>query len=253
MLSFENLTAGYRAEPVLERVSFRLIPHTITAVLGKNGSGKSTLVSCINQELHYTGEICFFGQNIARLSPRERAKLLAILPQNLERPQVTVEELVGFGRSPYLDIGKRFSRADREAVQQAMRDADIWEMRGKNMRLLSGGEQQRAYLAMILAQNTRAVILDEPTTHLDMEYEAAFLRKLRELKNRHKKTVMIILHNLSQAVQYADRIVILQEGGVFFEGTTQKCLEEEAIERAFHVRRYEIVQEGERRMFFAAR
>lgn len=253
MLSFENLTAGYRAEPVLERVSFRLIPHTITAVLGKNGSGKSTLVSCINQELRYRGEICFSGQNIALLSPRERAKLLAILPQNLERPQVSVEELVGFGRSPYLDIGKRFSRADREAVQQAMRDADIWEMRGKNMRLLSGGEQQRAYLAMILAQNTRAVILDEPTTHLDMEYEAAFLNKLRELKNRHKKTVMIILHNLSQAVQYADRIVILQEGGVFFEGETQACLEEEAIERAFHVRRYEIVQEGERRVFFAAR
>ena len=253
MLSFENLTAGYRAEPVLERVSFRLIPHTITAVLGKNGSGKSTLVSCINQELRYRGEICFSGQNIARLSPRERAKLLAILPQNLERPQVSVEELVGFGRSPYLDIGKRFSRADREAVQQAMRDADIWEMRGKNMCLLSGGEQQRAYLAMILAQNTRAVILDEPTTHLDMEYEAAFLSKLRELKNRHKKTVMIILHNLSQAVQYADRIVILQEGGVFFEGTTQGCLEEEAIERAFHVRRYEVLQEGERRVFFAAR
>lgn len=253
MLSFENLTAGYRAEPVLERVSFRLVPHTITAVLGKNGSGKSTLVSCINQELRYRGEICFSGQNIALLSPQERAKLLAILPQNLERPQVSVEELVGFGRSPYLDIGKRFSRTDREAVQQAMRDADIWEMRGKNMRLLSGGEQQRAYLAMILAQNTRAVILDEPTTHLDMEYEAAFLSKLRELKNRHKKTVMIILHNLSQAVQYADRIVILQEGGVFFEGETQECLEEEAIERAFHVRRYEIVQEGERRVFFAAR
>lgn len=253
MLSFENLTAGYRAKPVLERVSFGLIPHTITAVLGKNGSGKSTLVSCINQELRYTGEICFSGQNIARLSPRERAKLLAILPQNLERPQVTVEELVGFGRSPYLGIGKRFSRADHEATQQAMRDADIWEMRGKNMRLLSGGEQQRAYLAMILAQNTRAIILDEPTTHLDMEYEAAFLRKLRELKDRHKKTVMIILHNLSQAVQYADRIVILREGGVFFEGMTQKCLEEEAIERAFHVRRYEAQKEGEKRVFFSAR
>ena len=252
MLSFENLTAGYPGKPVLERISFRLVPHTITAVLGKNGSGKSTLVSCINQELRYTGEICFAEQNIALLSPRERAKLLAILPQNLERPRVLVEELVGFGRSPYLDIGKRFSQADRQAVEQAMRDAGIEELRGKNMRLLSGGEQQRAYLAMILAQNTRVVILDEPTTHLDMEYEAAFLRKLRELKTRHKKTVMLILHNLSQAVQYADRIVILQDGGIFFDGATAKCLEEEAIERAFHVRRYEVLEGEEKRVFFLA-
>lgn len=247
MLSFENIWAGYRGKPVLAGVNFRLTPHTITAVVGKNGSGKSTLVSCINQELSYTGRICFGDQNIALLPPGERAKLLAILPQHLERPSVSVEELVGFGRSPYLDIGRRFSRADREAVDKAIEDAGIGGLCGRRVDGLSGGERQLAYLAMVLAQNTRVVVLDEPTTFLDIEREAAFLRQLQALKTRHKKTVLVILHNLSQAVQFADRIVILQDGQIQFEGSREQCLEDRAMERAFCVRRYE----AEGRIFFA--
>ncbi|MDD2956846.1 MAG: ABC transporter ATP-binding protein [Oscillospiraceae bacterium] len=247
MLSFENLRAGYGEKNVLLGVDFRLAPHTITAVVGKNGSGKSTLVSCVNQEIGYTGRICFGDQNIALLPPKERAKLLGILPQSLERPRVLVEELVGFGRSPYLDIGKRFSRADREAVQKAIEDAGIGGLCGRRVDELSGGERQLAYLAMVLAQNTRVVILDETTTFLDIEREAAFLRKLEELKTRHKKTVLVILHNLSQAVQFADNIVILQEGKIHFEGSREQCLKAGAMERAFSVQRYE----AEGRIFFA--
>ncbi len=252
MLSFESLQAGYGKRRVLSDVSFRLIPHTVTAVLGKNGSGKSTLVSCINQELCYTGKIEFSSQNIALLPPRERAKLIAILPQNLERPRISVEELVALGRSPYLDLGRRFSSADWQAVERAMEDADVGGLRHQSVDALSGGERQRAYLAMILAQDTRVLILDEPTTYLDMEYEAEFLRKLEALRKQRKKTLLLILHNLSQAVQYADRIVILQDGGVFFDGPTAQCLDEEAIERVFGVRRYEIGQNGEKAIFFSA-
>ena len=247
MLSFEGLRAGYGKNCVLQGVDFRLTPHKVTAVVGKNGSGKSTLISCLNQEMSYTGRICFGDQNIALLPPRERAKLLGILPQNLERPRVLVEELVGFGRSPYLDLGRRFSRADREAVAKAIEDAGISGLCGRRVDELSGGERQMAYLAMVLAQNTRVVALDEPTTFLDIEREAAFLRKLEELKTRHKKTVLVILHNLSQAVQFADRIAVLQDGKIQFEGSREECLKTEAMERAFRVRRYE----AEGRIFFA--
>lgn len=116
MLKVENLSVSYRGTPILENVGFSLKPHTMTAVLGKNGSGKSTLVSCLNQQVRYTGKIFYADYNIALMNPRERAKPLAILPQVLEIPQVTVEELVMFGRNPYLDFGKRPSEEDRAAV-----------------------------------------------------------------------------------------------------------------------------------------
>lgn len=237
---------------VLDNVSFCLKPHTFTAVLGKNGCGKSTLVSCINQQLHYTGKISYADTNLALMPPRERAKAIAILPQMLERPHVTVEQLVCFGRNPYLDFGKRLTDEDRAAVQQAMADVGVTALSEKMVDSLSGGERQRAYLAMTLAQQTRVIVLDEPTTYMDMEYEASFLEKLTELKTKHKKTLLVIMHNLSQALHYADRILVLDKQRIVFDGTRQECLDSPVLEQIFHVKKHIFEENGEQFVLFTA-
>ncbi len=250
MLTFHQVCAAYGKKQVLERIDLSLTPHQITAVVGRNGSGKSTLVSCINQRLPYTGEIRFSGRNLAEMTPRERAQKLSILPQALPSPAVTVEELAAFGRSPYLDFGKRMSPQDRRIVEEALETIGISNLRGKLVPELSGGERQKAYLAMVLAQDTEVMILDEPTTYMDMRYESAFFQLLETLKTTRKMTVLIILHNLSQAMQYADRIVVLDERRIRYQGSTQDCAASGVLESVFHVKQHQIVDGGQSYIFF---
>ena len=220
MLSFHQVCASYGKNQVLDHIDFSLVPHKLTAVVGRNGSGKSTLVSCVNQELPYTGEITFSDRNLAVMTLRERAQLISILPQTLHSPAVTVEELTAFG----------------------LRDKLVTE--------LSGGERQKAYLAMVLAQNTRVMILDEPTTYMDMEYEAAFFRLLETLKTKRKITFLVIMHNLSQAVRYADRIVVLDGRRIRYQGDTRACVASGVLESVFHVRQHQAEDNGEKFIFF---
>lgn len=250
MLSFHQVSASYGRRQVLDRIDFSLVPHKITAVLGRNGSGKSTLVSCINQEMPYTGSITFADRDLAVMPGRERAQLISILPQVLRAPAVTAEELVAFGRSPYLDFGRRMTARDKEAVEEAIGAAGIGYLRHKRLTELSGGERQKAYLAMVLAQNTRVMVLDEPTTYMDIEYETAFFRLLDALKRKRKITFLVILHNLTQAVRYADRVVVLDGGRVRYQGETAECVEKRVLEEVFHVRQHRAAGDGEEFIFF---
>ena len=144
MLSFHQVCASYGKNQVLDHIDFSLVPHKLTAVVGRNGSGKSTLVSCVNQELPYTGEITFSDRTLAVMTLRERAQLISILPQTLHSPAVTVEELTAFGRNPYLDFGKRMSPKDWQAVDDALEAIGISGLRDKLVTELSGGERQKA-------------------------------------------------------------------------------------------------------------
>lgn len=176
MLSFRRVCAAYGKKQVLDQIDFELPPHTLTAVVGKNGSGKSTLFACAGRKIPYTGEITLSGRELAAMTPRERAQRMAILPQTLPAPAVSVAELAVFGRNPYLDFGRRMTPTDRRLVEEALERVGIAALRDKLLTELSGGERQKAYLAMILAQDTDVLLLDEPTTYMDMEYEAAFFR-----------------------------------------------------------------------------
>ena len=251
IFSCQNLSAGYGSRTVLENVSFSLKPHKITVLLGKNGCGKSTLVSCINQQLPgYTGKIICCDRDVRLMPPRERARAVAILPQLLPSPAVTVRELAAFGRNPYLGPGKRMGAEDREIIQQALEDTGAAAFAGELVCHLSGGERQKAYLAMVLAQNTRLVVLDEPTTYMDIEYQAHFLEMLRQLKTKHKKTLLVVMHDLSAAMDAADDAVILQSGRVSFCGTVQTCLETGILEREFHVRQHIFHENGRQFVVF---
>ena len=209
MLSFRRVCAAYGKKQVLDQIDFELPPHTLTAVVGKNGSGKSTLFACAGRKIPYTGEITLSGRDLAAMTPRERAQRMAFLPQTLPAPAVSVAELAAFGRNPYLDFGRRMTPTDRRLVEEALERVGIAALRDKLLAELSGGERQKAYLAMILAQDTDVLLLDEPTTYMDMEYEAAFFRLLKALQAEKGVTLLVILHDLSQAMRYADRIVVL--------------------------------------------
>ncbi len=243
MLKITDLNVSLGKKQVLHKVNFNLEPHTITAVVGKNGSGKSTLVSAINGTANFTGQMFFENQDIRLLSAREKAKVISVLPQMLLSVHITVEELVKMGRSPYVDIGHRFTATDTQAVVDAMSAMGITHMADRYLDCISGGEMQKAYLAMILAQQTRLVVLDEPSTYMDMAYERQFMETLVQLKKNHRKTVLVVMHNLNTAVRYADRIAVMDGGTIVFEGTTQQCLESGVIEKTFGVKKY--ISDGE--------
>ena len=247
MLEIKNLSATIGGRNILRDVSLHLPAGSLTALVGKNGCGKSTLLSCIAGLRTHTGAVLLRGEELRSMAPRERAKKLSLLPQHLSAPHMTVEELVRLGRNPYVDLGCHFGEKDRAAVTRAMESAEVTELSGRFVDELSGGERQRAYLAMTLAQETELLILDEPTTHMDLSGGDAFLHQLQKLKGEGR-TLLVVMHDLAQAARYADRIAVMAEGELVFAGEAEACLASGALERALGVRRY--VSEG--RSFFAS-
>lgn len=252
MLILRNISLRLGERQILNNVSFTLRPHRLTALVGRNGSGKSSLLACVNQQVPYTGEILEGEKNLAFLSPRERARTVAILPQTLPVPHITAEEMASFGRSPYLDLTGRLTDKDRAVVADALRDADAEGLAHRYVDSLSGGERQRVALAMILAQNTPIALLDEPTAHLDQVYEAAFLQQLQQLRSKRKKTMLVVLHDLTMAVRYADDLIVLDGGEVVFSGSREDCLRQRVLETTFGLRRYLAESDGRTQIFFSA-
>lgn len=250
MLEFRDVSVSVGRKRILDSVSFALRPGTVTALVGRNGSGKSTLLACVNQQMSYRGQIFMGQQELSGLSPRERARQVAILPQNIPAPHIPARDMVAFGRNPYLDLTGRLREADLAAVEQAMEDTDVLPVAEQFADTLSGGERQRAALAMILAQNTPIMLLDEPTAHMDKSYEENFLRLLCCLKQTRGKTVLVVLHDLTAAVAYADDIAVLDGGKLLFSGTKEKCLDREILEKTFDLKRY-TAEDG--KIFFSAK
>ena len=247
MIKMKDINVTLGRKHILKNIDLNIKPHAITAIIGKNGSGKSTLVSAINGTVNYTGQMFFAGQDIRLLSQREKAKLISVLPQVLATPHITVEELVKMGRNPYVDIGRRFTSQDIKAVDDAMSAMGITDMKYRYIDCISGGERQKAYLAMILAQQTRLMVLDEPATYMDMAYEKQFMETLSYLRKSMHKTVVVVMHNLNTAVKYADYIAVADSGTVVFEGAAQECVDAQIIEKTFGVKKY--ISDGE--IFFS--
>lgn len=196
MLIFDNVSVKYGKKSVLENISFRLNKGEITAVIGKNGCGKSTLVSCAAALLKYEGDITFQGKCVSDLSPRERAKNMSLLPQQLNPVPITVEELVAMGRNPHIDLTNRLNETDQKYIDHAINVMGLDGLRHKFVNQISGGECRKAYIAMVLAQNTELVILDEPTAYMDPGYVCAFSDIIINLKESFKKTVLVVSHDI---------------------------------------------------------
>lgn len=250
MMKFNRVSVELDRRKILEEISFTLKPHKITVLLGRNGCGKTTLLSCITGATKYTGEILLDDRNLALIPERERARRVALLPQVLPQVPLTVRELVSMGRNLYLNLGRHLTEADREQIQCALQRTDMEQLENRLVNRLSGGERHKAYLAMALAQNTGIIVLDEPTTYLDMAAEAELEKLLVQLKTHGKKTILMVMHDLTKAVELADQILILNGGGIVFDGACETCLEQKMIEKVFHVRRGSCCREGREGVIF---
>lgn len=236
MIEFRDISLSIGRKKILKSISFSLPERGITVLVGRNGSGKSTLLSCFNGRHAYEGEILWEDENLASVPPQERARRIALLPQTMPAPHITAFDMAAFGRTPYLGISGKLTEADREKVLAALRKVRAEELADRFVDTLSGGERQRVNLAMILAQDTPCILLDEPTAHLDPVYAAEFLELLLPL--RSEKSILLVLHDLSLAAHIADRIAVLDEGRLRFFGTREDCLQRNILETVFGVRRF---------------
>ena len=233
MISISELYAGYEDKEILHGVSETLPDGKISVIIGPNGSGKSTLLRSIVRLLpEISGTILLNEKPLAELSRQELAKKIAYLPQSRNVPDITVERLVMHGRFPYLSYPRRYSKEDREIVKKALEMTGLTELAGSKLEDLSGGQRQKTYLAMVLAQDTEVILMDEPTTWLDIRNQLEFLKLVRTLADSGK-TIIMILHDLEAVLHYADKVILMNEGKVILSGTAQEVLRSKELEEVF--------------------
>ena len=234
MLEIQNLTAGYGGEPVLKDVSLTIPRGKVTVIAGPNGCGKSTLLKAVAGILPAEGKVLLGGQELQDLSSRERAQRIAYLPQNRQIPEITAGRLVLHGRFPYLSYPRRYRRSDEEIARKAMETLGIWDLADRNLNALSGGQRQKVYIAMALAQDTPVVLLDEPNPFLDISHQTQMMDLAGQLASAGKSVVMV-LHDLPLAMEYADVLAVLSRGGVLTWGTPEEVCRSGKLREAFGV------------------
>lgn len=235
MIEIKGLRAGYRNTEILHGIDTRIPDGKITVIAGPNGCGKSTLLKTIGGIHPFRrGEVCIGGQNLAQLDPVMRARLVAFLPQDRRIPAISVERLVLHGRFPYLSYPRRYRGEDLEIARRAMRTVEIEDLAQRSVALLSGGQRQKAYIAMALTQDTPVILMDEPTTYLDIACQMQTMEQCRLLAESGK-TVVMVLHDLPLALKYADHLVVMADGRILNQGPPDAILESGVLERAFGV------------------
>lgn len=223
---------------ILKPTSATLKKGEITAIVGPNGSAKSTLLKIMAGEIKpSSGRISIDAQPTKKWSRNALAKKLTLLPQTAKRPSgMRVVDLVACGRYPYTGSWRPFSQVDHQAVSWALEITDLSHLQQLTIDHLSGGEMQRVWLAMILAQQTDVILLDEPTSYLDMSHQHALLTLIKQLNHTQKITVAWVLHDLNQAMQYSDRVWVMHQGEKIHEGPVAILLDNAILEKVFAIR-----------------
>ncbi|WP_163557068.1 ABC transporter ATP-binding protein [Halomonas sp. NO4] len=231
----ENLCVGYEGRRVLDNVDFQVIEGRLTILLGPNGSGKSTLLKTLARTLGpERGQVLLDGKDIHRTPTRDVARKLGILPQSPTSPEgLTVRELVGMGRFPHQRLWQQWSRDDERAVDDAMAIARVTEFAARPVDALSGGQRQRCWIAMVLAQETELVLLDEPTTFLDLKVQVDLLELLVRLAHEQGRTLLVVLHDLNLAAAYADELVMMRQGRVKHSGSPEAVFTAAHLKQVF--------------------
>ncbi|QRY64393.1 ABC transporter ATP-binding protein [Gordonia sp. PDNC005] len=235
ILSAHGLSVGYNGDIVVADLDVDIAAGEVTTIIGPNGCGKSTLLRTLSKLLTPTaGQVRLDGVDLASLRPRDIARRLAMLPQNPIAPSgLSVLDLVSRGRSPYQSWYRQWSSDDEEAVSRAMRLTSILELADRPVEDLSGGQRQRAWIAMTLAQDTDLVLLDEPTTYLDLAHAVDVLDLVDELRHDHGKTVVMVLHDLNLAARSSDHLIVMRDGVVLTRGTPAEVLTVDVLDDAF--------------------
>ena len=237
VLETRNLTLSYGDQIILDQLNLT-IPHgKITVLIGSNGCGKSTLLRSMARLLKpQSGSILLDGELMFKLPTKEIAKKLAILPQGPVSPEgLTVLQLVKQGRYPYQKWFQQWSSKDEAIVHHALQSTGMAELSNRLVDSLSGGQRQRAWIAMTLAQDTDTILLDEPTTYLDLTHQIEVLDLLFELNEKEKRTVVMVLHDINLACRYAHHIVAVKDKAVYAQGKPEDIIDRELVKGVFNL------------------
>ncbi|MGK3143124.1 ATP-binding cassette domain-containing protein [Pantoea sp. C2G6] len=232
------LTLGYDKKIVARDLSVAIPEGELTVIIGPNACGKSTLLRTLSRLVApLQGEVMLDGQAIARYSTKEVARRLGLLPQSPNAPAgISVRELVARGRYPHQSLLGRWRQEDEAAVQQAMRATGVAELAEQPVDTLSGGQRQRVWIAMVLAQQTPLLLLDEPTTWLDIAHQIELLELMQDLNQQHGHTLVVVLHDLNQACRYASHLIAMRDGKIIAEGKPAEIVTPELISTLYGLR-----------------
>ena len=231
----EHITAGYDNKTILQDINVTIPSNEISIIIGANGCGKSTLLKTMARLIKpISGQVTLDCKPIQKIPPKELARVIGLLPQSPIVPEgITAADLVGRGRFPHHTFLKGWTKKDYEAVAEAMEIMNITEFANCHIDELSGGQRQRVWIAMALAQQTDILLLDEPTTYLDITYQVEILDLLTDLKKKHGTTIVMVLHDINLSARYADHIFALHKGKLVAEGTPAEVITSSLIKDIF--------------------
>jgi len=233
--SIDHFSCGYPGKFVLDEIQFEIEKGDFVGIIGPNGSGKTTLFKGIANELHaISGKVLLNGKDVQKIGLKERAKNLAVVTQNIEVGSMTVKEYVLMGRIPYRKQFQFFETdTDFEIAQKYMELTGVLKMKNKRMNTLSGGEQQLAGIARALTQEPQLLLLDEPTSHLDISHQIQILNLIRRLSRKLSLSILMIIHDLNLAGEYCDSLIMMQKGRIRKKGLPADVLNYKDIEAVY--------------------
>jgi iron complex transport system ATP-binding protein len=235
ILRTEKLQVSYEQHIVFQELDFAVKEGKITTIIGPNGCGKSTLLKTMGRILRQqAGTVFLYDEDLRGLDTREIAKKLALLTQNPVGPsELTVEELVAYGRFPHLKQGRKNNIVDQQAIEWAMNITKTICFRHRELGSLSGGERQKVWLAMVLTQETAILLLDEPTTYLDMVHQLEVLKIVQQLNQERQCTIVMVLHDINHAARFSHEIVAMKDGHIIASGNPQEIVTTEVLKQVF--------------------
>lgn len=233
----KNLDIAYEDTLIVKELQMQIPKGKITSIIGANGCGKSTILKAVGRILKpKKGIVYLSGQDISKLPTKEIAKKMAILPQSPTAPSgLTVSELVAYGRFPHQKGFGNLTEEDKKIVKWALAATKLSEFEQREVDTLSGGQRQRVWIAMALAQQTDVILLDEPTTYLDLAHQLEVLKLLYELNRSQKCTIVMVLHDLNLAARFSDYIIAIQKGAIIKYGTPKEVMTPEVLRKAFNI------------------
>ena len=252
MVKLENISFSYnKKKEFIQDLSLEFKSGEITTILGPNGSGKSTLLHMMSTYLKpKSGKIYLGDKDLGKLKQKEIAKYISCVYQENEAPDdITVRDLVSFGRNIYSSVKKEDKEENKRMIDFALKATGIEEIQDKKVVNLSGGQKQRAFIAMSLAQNTEVLLLDEPTTYLDIYHQIEILEVVKSLNEKYNITIVMVLHDLNQAINYSHNIVIMKNGNLIKQGKATEVLNEQTIKDVYNVSGY-IHKEDNEEIYF---
>ncbi len=235
LLKASNIVAGYDKKIIIDGINMTIPDNKISVIIGANACGKSTLLKTLSRLIQpVSGEILLDEKNLTDIPPKQLARVLGLLPQSPVAPEgITVADLVGRGRFPYQSFFKGLGKKDYEAVEEALEIMGITSLANHSVDQLSGGQRQRVWIAMALAQQTDILLLDEPTTFLDISYQVEILDLLTDLNRKMGTTIVMVLHDINLSARYADHLFALHKGKLIAEGAPSDIITEALIRQVF--------------------